>query len=58
MLSDVLKPKHVHDFFSRSAAEKGHAYQIQGRVKELEISEDLTHIRAKVQGNAPGRSFC
>ena len=52
VLSDVLKPKHIYDFFSRSAVEKGHAYQAQGRVKELEISKDLTHIRAKVRGSA------
>ena len=51
VLSDVLKPKHIYDFFSRSAVEKGHAYQAQGRVKALEISEDLTHIRAKVRGS-------
>ena len=52
VLSDVLKPKHIYDFFSRSAVEKGHAYQTQGRVKELQISEDLTHIRAKVRGSS------
>ena len=52
VLSDVLKPKHIYDFFSRSAVEKGHAYQAQGRVSALEISEDLTHIRAKVRGSA------
>jgi uncharacterized Zn finger protein len=52
VLSDVLKPKHIYDFFSRSAVEKGHAYQAQGRVSALEISEDLTHIRATVRGSA------
>jgi superfamily II DNA or RNA helicase len=52
VLSDVLKPKHIYDFFSRSAVEKGHAYRAQGRVSALEISEDLTHIRAKVRGSA------
>ena len=51
MLSDELKPKHIYDFFSRSAVEKGHTYRAQGRVKALEISEDLTHIRAKVRGS-------
>ena len=52
MLSDVLKQKHIYDFFSRGAVEKGHAYQAQGRVKELQISEDLRHIRSKVRGSA------
>ena len=52
MLSDVLKPKHIYDFFSRSALEKAHAYRAQGRVKALEVSEDLTHVRAKVRGSA------
>ena len=48
-LSDVLKPKHIYEFFSRSAVEKGHVYRAQGRVSALDISEDLTHIRAKVR---------
>jgi len=52
VLSDVLKLKYIYDFVSRSAVEKGHAYQAQGRVSGLEISEDLTHIRAKVRGGA------
>ena len=52
VLSDVLKQKHIYDFFSRGAVEKGHAYQAQGRVKQLGISEDLKHIRAKVRGSA------
>jgi superfamily II DNA or RNA helicase len=52
VLSDVLKPKHIYDFFSRSAMEKAHAYRAQQRVKALEVSEDLTHIRAKVRGSA------
>ena len=30
---------------------RAHAYQAQGRVSGLEISEDLTHIRAKVRGS-------
>ena len=55
VLSDVLKPKHIYDFFSRSAVEKGHAYKAQGRVSELQISEDLTHIRAKVRGSAASK---
>ena len=52
MLSDVLKPKHIYGFFSRSAVEKGQAYKAQRRVSALEISEDLTRIRAKVRGSA------
>ena len=55
VLSDVLKPKYIYDFFSRSAVEKGHAYKAQGRVSELEISEDLTHIRAKVRGSSASK---
>ena len=52
MLSDVLKRKDIYTFFSRSAFEKAYVYQAQGRVTGLEISEDLTHIRAKVRGSA------
>ncbi len=55
VLSDVLKPKYIYDFFSRSAVEKGHAYKAQGRVSELEISEDLTHIRAQVRGSSASK---
>ncbi len=55
VLSDVLKPKHIYEFFSRSAVEKGHVYQAQGRVSVLEISEDLTHIRAKVRGSVASK---
>jgi superfamily II DNA or RNA helicase len=50
-LSDVLKQKEVYTFFSRSAFEKAVAYRAQGRVTSVEISEDLTHIRAKVRGS-------
>ena len=50
-LSDVLKQKEVYTFFSRSAFEKAVAYRAQGRVSGLEISDDLTHIRAKVRGS-------
>ena len=49
MLSDVLKRKDLYDYFSRSAFEKAHAYQAQGRVKGLEVSGDLTHLRARVR---------
>ena len=51
MLSDVLKRKDLYDYFSRSAFEKAHAYQAQGRVKGLEVSGDLTHLRARVRGS-------
>src|SRR4051794_6696076 len=50
-LSDVLKRKEIYTFFSRSAFEKAVGYQAQGRVKELEISDDLTHIGANVRGS-------
>src|SRR5260370_7703700 len=52
VLCDVLKRKDIYTFFSRSAFEKAYVYQAQGRVTGLEISEDLTHIRAKVRGSA------
>jgi uncharacterized Zn finger protein len=51
VLSDVLKRKDLYSFFSRSAFEKAHAYQAQGRVKGLEVSEDLAHVRARVRGS-------
>jgi hypothetical protein len=50
-LSDVLKQKEVYTFFTRSAFEKAVAYQAQRRVTRLEISDDFTHIRAKVRGS-------
>jgi hypothetical protein len=53
VLSDVLKRKDIYNFFSRSAFEKAYVYQGQGRVSELKISDDLTRIRAEVEGNAP-----
>jgi superfamily II DNA or RNA helicase len=52
VFSDVLKRKDIYSFFSRSAFEKGYAYQAQGRVTGLEISDDLTRIRARVEGDA------
>ena len=52
VLSDVLKRKDIYTFFSRSAFDKAYVYQAQGRVTGLEISEDLTYIRAKVRGSA------
>jgi superfamily II DNA or RNA helicase len=50
VLSDVVKAKQIYDYFSRAAAEKGHAYQRQGRVSALKISEDLKRISARVRG--------
>ena len=52
MLSEVLKRKDIYTFFSRSAFEKGYVYQAQGRVTGLEVSDDLTRIRAKVRGSS------
>ncbi|MFH0301054.1 SNF2-related protein [Bradyrhizobium sp. 31Argb] len=52
-LSDVVKTKDIYSFFSRSAFEKGYAYQAQGRVTGLEISDDLRRIRGKVRGGEP-----
>lgn len=51
VLSDVLKRKDLYSFFSRSAFEKAHVCQAQGRVKGVEVSEELTHVRAKVRGS-------
>jgi len=51
VLSDVLKRKDLYSFFSRSAFEKAHIYQAQARVKGVEVSQDLTHVRAKVRGS-------
>ena len=51
MLPDVLKRKDLYNFFSRSAFEKAHVYQAQGNVEGLEISEDLTYLRARVRGS-------
>ena len=53
MLSEVLKRKDIYSFFSRSAFDKAYVYQAQGRVTELEVSDDLTRVRAKVRGSAP-----
>ena len=55
VLSDVLKRKDLYDFFSRSAFEKAHVYQAQGRVQGLEVSEDLTHVRARVRGSGSNK---
>ena len=49
--SNILKQDDLVDFFSRSAWSKGSAYQVQGRVSALEVSDDLTEMRARVRGS-------
>ncbi|MHC6150906.1 SWIM zinc finger family protein [Bradyrhizobium elkanii] len=49
-LSERLKQKDILGFFSRSAVDKAFAYRAQGRVSGLEVSEDLTHVQARVSG--------
>ncbi|NEV00426.1 DEAD/DEAH box helicase [Bradyrhizobium uaiense] len=49
-LSERLKQKDILGFFSRSAVDKAFAYRAQGRVSGLEVSEDLTHLQARVSG--------
>lgn len=56
MLSDVLKRKEIYSYFSRSAMEKAHAYQAQGRVSAVDVSEDLTHVSSQVRGSE-GRPY-
>ncbi len=51
MLSSILKQDDIVDFFSRSAWSKGSAYQAQGRVSALKISDDLTKVSARVRGS-------
>jgi SWIM zinc finger len=51
VLSDIVKQKDVDTFFSRAAFQKGLAYQVEGRVGGLEISDDLTNVRAMVRGS-------
>lgn len=51
MLSDVLKRKEIYSYFSRAAMEKAHAYQAQGRVSGVEVSDDLTHVSSRVRGS-------
>ena len=51
MLSDVLKRKEIYSYFSRSAMEKALAYQAQGRVSALDVSDDLTRIISRVRGS-------
>jgi superfamily II DNA or RNA helicase len=51
VLTDVLKRKEIYTFFSRSAFEKAVAYQAQGRVRKLEINDDLSHLSATVRGS-------
>jgi superfamily II DNA or RNA helicase len=49
--SNILKQDDLVDFFSRSAWSKGNVYQAQGRVSALEVSDDLTEVRASVRGS-------
>lgn len=51
MLSDVLKRKEIYSYFSRSAMEKAHAYQAQGRVSGVKVSDDLSHVSSQVRGS-------
>jgi hypothetical protein len=51
VLSNILKQDDLVDFFSRSAWSKGSAYQAQGRVSALEVSDDLTQVHARVRGS-------
>ncbi|WP_426425637.1 SWIM zinc finger family protein [Bradyrhizobium genosp. A] len=51
MLSDVLKRKEIYSYFSRAAMEKAHAYQAQGRVSGVKVSDDLTHVSSQVRGS-------
>ena len=51
VLSDVLKRKEIYSYFSRSAMEKAHVYQAQGRVLALDVSDDLTRISSRVRGS-------
>ncbi|WP_349630138.1 DEAD/DEAH box helicase [Bradyrhizobium manausense] len=51
VLSDVLKRKEIYSYFSRSAMEKAHAYQAQGRVSAVNVSDDLTYVSSQVRGS-------
>ena len=51
MLSDILKKDSLVDFFGRSAWNKGRVYQAQARVSALDVSLDLTRVRARVRGS-------
>lgn len=51
VLSDVLTRKDIYSYFSRAAMEKAHAYQAQGRVSALRVSDDLTNVLSKVRGS-------
>lgn len=51
MLSDVLKRKEIYSYFSRAAMEKAHAYQAQGRVSGVKVSDDLSRVSSQVRGS-------
>jgi superfamily II DNA or RNA helicase len=51
VLSDALKRKDIYTYFSRAAMEKAVVYQAQGRVSDVQVSDDLNHISARVRGS-------
>ncbi|MDN3279380.1 SWIM zinc finger family protein [Frankia sp. RB7] len=51
VLSDVLKRKEIYSYFSRAAMEKAHAYQAQGRVSAVDVTDDLTRVTSRVRGS-------
>ncbi|MBB4368138.1 superfamily II DNA or RNA helicase [Bradyrhizobium sp. cir1] len=55
MLTDVLKRKSIYNYFSRSAMEKAVAYQAQGRVSNVKVSDDLKRVSAEVRGSGSNR---
>ncbi|MET4385047.1 hypothetical protein ABIB73_000782 [Bradyrhizobium sp. F1.4.3] len=58
VLSNVLKRKAIYTYFSRSAMEKGLAYQAQGRVSAVKVSDDLTHVSAQACRHGSPVSSC
>ena len=50
MLSKIVSKEEIADFVSRSVFEKGRAYQAQGRVAALRISDDAMYVTSKVRG--------
>ena len=54
VLADVLKRKEIYSYFSRSATEKAYVYQAQGRVKAVDVSNDLTRMTSRVRGSGSG----
>jgi superfamily II DNA or RNA helicase len=52
-LSDFLTFREITIYVTDTAFHRGKSYQRQGRVRNLEISDDLRTITAKVRGSAP-----